>query len=205
MTVLKMDNVFSDTELNLINSLLRREDITRNEDGTFIQHDGDEYGYGIHSGLGRLQYRIEDNQQFSELRQNLAKKINALFGVNLSSSGAYCAEYSAEFGTPNLPVHWDHDNTEIIFNYQLSSTTSWDIGVDKDIYSMEDNTALVFNPNKYTHWRPHKTFKEGEYVKMIFFRFTDFNNPSDYAHLDYSIGHDVFAEINAFRDSLKQT
>ena len=67
--------------------MLRREDIKRNKDGTFIQHDGDEYGYGIHSGLGRLQYRIEDNQQFSELRQKLAKKINALFGVNLSSSG----------------------------------------------------------------------------------------------------------------------
>lgn len=203
MTVVKINNVFSNTELDLINSLLRKDEIQKNEDGTYVQHDGNGNAYGVHSGLGRLQYRIEDSQQFGELKNNLAKKINELFGLNISSSGAYCAEYSAEFGTPNLPVHWDHDNTEIIFNYQLSCTTAWDIGVNKDIYSMEDNSALVFNPNKYMHWRPHKIFKEGEYIKMIFFRFTDLNNPSDYAHLDYTIGHEIFSEVNEFRNNLK--
>lgn len=201
MTIHKIENVFLDEEVKLINSLIRKNDLEK-INNEYMNRDNHPYGYGVDNQLGRLQYGIEMTKELSDIVQTLTQRINNLFNLKLSSSGLSCVEYSAEFGEPNLPVHWDHDSSEIIFNYQLSSTTSWDIGIDKSVYSMEDNSALVFNPNKYTHWRPHKKFKENEYVQMIFFRFTDLDNPSDYSHLDYSLGDPIFDDIKAFRDSL---
>lgn len=205
MTIHKIKNFFSDEEISLIKSSMNKNKLEKDENGNYLDRTKHPLGYGIDYKLGRLQYGIEMTEDISKLIEELRGKINKLFNLNLHSSGFSCAEYSAEFGTPNLPIHWDHDRSEMIFNYQLSSTTSWDIGIDKTIYSMEDNSALIFNPNKYTHWRPHKTFKEGESVTMIFFRFLDPNNISDYSHLDYTIGHPIFKEIEEFRESLRET
>ncbi len=38
---------------------------------------------------------------------------------------------------------------------------------------------------------------------MLFFRFGNKNNPSDYSHLDVMLDDEMFKEYNAFRDSLK--
>ena len=181
MTIDKITNVFSDDEVFTINLLLKNDNI-------------------IHEKLGRLQYNpIQLPNEIINKVQGIADSFSK---VKLNLSSVVCVEYSNKYGKPNLPVHWDHDNTELIINYQLKSTTSWGIGIDLKVYDIEDNTALVFNPNRYTHWRPHKTFKDNEFIRMIFFRFIDINNPSDYSILDYVIGHEVFNEIEEFRSSL---
>ena len=181
MSINKITNVFSDKEiLHIKNNLVNNNT--------------------IHEDLGRLQYMP------MRLNSNINNKVdsiaNSFSKVKLGLSSIVCVEYSNKYGKPNLPVHWDHDNTDLIINYQLESTTSWDIGIDLKVYDIEDNSALVFNPNAYTHWRPHKTFKDNEFIKMIFFRFIDIENPSDYSKLDYIIGHEVFNEIEQFRSSL---
>jgi hypothetical protein len=181
MSINKITGVFSNEEILKINSLLQHDNI-------------------IHEDLGRLQYNpMQLPNEIINKVQNIADN----FSKNkLNLSSVVCVEYNNKYGKPNLPVHWDHDNTDLIINYQLESTTSWDIGVDLKVYNLEDNTALVFNPNAYTHWRPHKTFKDNEFIKMIFFRFIDIENPSDYSVLDYIIEHEVFNEIEEFRNSL---
>jgi hypothetical protein len=111
-------------------------------------------------------------------------------------------EYNNKYGNPDLPPHFDADKNEFIFDYQLESNTSWDLGVNMDVHAMEDNSALVFNPNLNIHWRPVKDFEDGEYVRMVFFRFYNAENPTNYSHMKYTQEHDVFADVISFRTSL---
>lgn len=113
------------------------------------------------------------------------------------------AEYSVAYnGNPNLPPHFDGDFNDIIIDYQLDSNTQWPLGVNLETYPLTDNSGVIFNPNTNIHWRPHKTFKDGEYVRMIFFRFYNPVNKSDYSYLPNHPDNPAFAKVRAYRDSL---
>lgn len=125
------------------------------------------------------------------------------FGKKLEYCGKdSCVIYSGEYGSPSLPPHFDGDKTEVIIDYQLSSNTTWDVGVDLNVFDLEDNSAVVFNPNTNIHWRPIKDFEDGEYVTMLFFRLFDPESPKDYSDRALPIDDEVFKEVNDFRESL---
>lgn len=128
--------------------------------------------------------------------------VRETYSKSLSLGAISYAEYNNKYGNPNLPPHFDGDDTDIIFNFQLESNTSWDLGLDLELYSIENNSALLFNPNKSIHWRPIKQFDDGEYVKMIFFRFRNSDKSSDYSNLRYSLDHEIFNQVNKLRDSV---
>lgn len=201
MNVIKVNNIFTQEELKILESKLDYSEIPTDSEFNYINHKIDNEGRGIHHELGRLQFG-----GLKDLPQNILDKVNNIAknvsSKKLSMAHAMAVEYGSSYGVSNLPVHYDHDTNDLIINFQLSSNTKWDIGIDLKTYELEDNSAVVFNGNEYTHWRPHKLFKNGEFIKMIFFRFKDDNNPSDYSNLDYSIDHKIFEKINAFRDSL---
>jgi hypothetical protein len=113
-------------------------------------------------------------------------------------------EYNSLCGNPNLPPHLDSDVNDLILNIQIESNTDWALGLDLKTYTIEDNSALMFNPNKQIHWRAHKEFKDGEYVRMLFVRFFNPKSPSDYSHLDVLQDHEMFKEAIEFRDSYPQ-
>lgn len=115
---------------------------------------------------------------------------------------AIVVTYSNKFGQPDLPPHYDGDPTDIILDYQLASNTRWDIGADTQTFELFDNSALLFNPNKHAHWRPHKQFQDNEYVTMVFFRFFNSKGLSDYSHLRLGKDDPAFDEANAYRNSL---
>lgn len=203
MNVKKLSNIFTPEEIEILNSKLDYSLIPRVDNSNYASYKNNSQGIGVHEELGRLQFGgLED------LPESIIDKINNIAkdssDIKLSLSHAMAVEYGCAYGLPNLPVHYDHDNNDLIINFQLSSNTRWDIGIDLEVYELEDNSAVVFNANEYTHWRPHKTFKDGEFIKMIFFRFMFSENPSNYADLNYNIGDEVFAKINKFRDSFKQ-
>jgi hypothetical protein len=93
----------------------------------------------------------------------------------------------------------------------LSSNTDWGLGLNEEVYYLKDNSAILFNGNKEIHWRPHKEFKSGEYVKMIFVRFhtpnlandPNFNFP-DYSYLPAQPSDIFFKKVNDFRENLKK-
>ena len=111
-------------------------------------------------------------------------------------------EYNSIYGKPNLRTHVDGDTNDLIINIQLDSNTVWDMGLNQKTYTLSDNSALVFNANKEIHWRVHKEFKEGEYVKMLFVRFCNPENMSDYSYLPHHPDDEMFKEAREFRDSL---
>jgi len=175
-----IDNFFSEEELMEFNKSFEEageETIDNNQS---------------HADLGRKAIQMKVMQ--------IPKKANEIAGEGLTLKGINIVEYGSEFGKPNLPPHFDGDSTDLIINVQLKSNTSWGVGVDKEVFYIEDNTAVIFNPNKHIHWRPRKEFKPGEFVRMAFLRYFNMDNPSDYSHLRYSIDHEIFSEINDLLD-----
>lgn len=155
----------------------------------------------LQQDLGRLNYHNVIVPK--AITDKLTDIVNGLYDKKLiTRNSPLCVDYSAKYGKPDLPPHFDGDTNEIIVDFQLSSNTSWDLGLGIEVYSIEDNSALIFNPNTNIHWRPHKQFEDGEYVRMLFFRFFDPANIVDHSDVSYDRNHPIFDEVKAFRDSL---
>jgi hypothetical protein len=180
--VYEVSNFLLPEELDMIDRMMKDRKL-ENEDGV----------------LGRILYMVP---KLDEISDAIQKRVETLVGKRLDVVGSVFAEYSSKYGQPNLPPHFDGDTNSLIVDYQYKGNTSWGLGVDSKVFEMEDNKAIIFNPNEYPHWRPHKTFKEGEVITMIFFRFPDNSGKTDYSHMRYSQDADIFANIRRIRDSL---
>jgi hypothetical protein len=181
MTAHKLNNIFSDEELQTIKKAV---------DAVPTIDD---------PNLGRVRNTIDLNH--NDIIVKLEGLANSLVDQKLYFSSVSYAHYSNLSGEPNLPPHFDSDTTDLIIDYQLEANISWDLGINTEVYPLEDNSAIVFNPNTNIHWRPHRRFEDGEYVKMLFFRFGNAGDISDYGHTDYSLDHPIFDDARRVRDS----
>jgi len=183
MSITKINNLFSQEELDYIDSLVL--DNPTND-----------------INLGRLQGGLPGlSLDISNRLTDIARSIS---GLPLHMSHTMVVEYSNLYGKPNLPPHFDGDTNDLIINIQLKSNTVWDMGLNTEVYSLNDNSALVFNANKEVHWRTHKDFKDGEYVRMMFVRFHNPENKSDYSYQRLSQDHPIFKDAVTLRDSYPQ-
>jgi len=207
-----IDNLLSEKEISIFNNITKDLEAPKDEYGNFIFDDQDSY-ISVSKYLGRIQFNINNisdlfpvkNLELADksLTIRLTKPANYISGLDLTLSSITYVEYSSRYGTPSLPPHYDGDNNDLIVNYQFDSNTRWDIGVNFETYEIKNNSALVFNPNKTAHWRPNKIFNDGDFVKMIFFRFAKKENPTDYSDLQKLWPNDeVFKNICEFRNSL---
>jgi len=179
----KINNLFTEKELTEIKDIVNNTKFPKND-----------------RILGRIMLYIDLPV---DIKNKFIKLVNDISPNKLKLSHIMCVQYSSKYGQPNLPPHLDGSDTNIMIDFQLESNTSWDLGIDTEIYPLEDNSLLVFNPNENIHWRPYKTFKDGEYVNMIFARFVDPENLIDYSDKQYLQNDPIFQEINNIRDSLK--
>jgi hypothetical protein len=188
MSISVAKNIFSLEELNFIKNA-----IDKNE------HKNT---HKIDKVLGRKFIGELEDFSTTKILEKMYKIAKKETDLPLRISGGVCYEYNKKYGKPNLPPHFDGDTNDLIINLQLSSNTTWEIGLNSKVYSIKDNCALVFNANKEIHWRTHKEFKDGEYVRMLFVRFYNTENISDYSHLNLLQHDDIFKETIKFRDSL---
>ena len=184
--------------ITLINNIFSDEDIEH------ILKTVSNVDFEIDNNLGRVRALPAINDL---LHPRIIEKFNDLvieMGYSsLNMSGITYVEYSNLYGSPNLPPHFDGDDNELIINLQIDSNTVWDIGLNQKTYTLSDNSALVFNANKEIHWRVHKEFKDGEYVRMMFVRFYNAENRPDYSYLPNHPDGETFKEAREFRDSLR--
>lgn len=200
MSAIKIKDVFSEDELNTFNKIIT--------DIKMKTLDSEEYlsvndsACDIDTTLGRLS--IGDISKYfpNNIKDRLNEIASNFLGSTTAFNSAGYALYSNKYGSPNLPPHFDGDTNDVIINFQLSSNTSWDLGLGLETYPLEDNSAVVFNGNTNIHWRPHKTFKYGEYVGMIFFRFYNEEKRTNYSYLPMNQTDNVFKEVVQFRNSL---
>ncbi len=200
MNAYKINDLFSKSELEIFYGLINSIVIPIGDDGNYIYDTDKSQGdCTISKSLGRLQSTFRVPPEVSNKLISVAQNIDS---KELIMSSMTYVEYNKKYGTPNLPPHFDGDSSDVIVNYQISSNTSWGIGLGTELYGLEDNSALVFNPNKNIHWRPEKIFNDDEYVKMIFFRLRSVKDLIDNSHLRYSLDDPIYKEANRFRDSL---
>lgn len=207
-----IDNLLSEKEISIFNNITKDLEAPKDEYGNFIFDDQDSYT-SVSKYLGRIQFNINNIGDLFPVKNSgladksltirLTKLANSISGLDLTLSSITYVEYSSRYGTPSLPPHYDGDNNDLIINYQFDSNTRWDLGVNFETYEIKNNSALVFNPNKTAHWRPNKIFNDGDFVKMIFFRFAKKENPTDYSDLQKFWPNDeVFKNICEFRNRL---
>lgn len=103
------------------------------------------------------------------------------------------AEYSTRSeGNPTLIPHFDISmGSTLILDYQLESNVSWEIGLESTFFDLQDNSGLLFDPLEYIHYRPVKTFKDGEFVKMLFLRFNVAKELKVHTDEDYKRLHEI--------------
>jgi hypothetical protein len=184
--------------ISVVNDIFSQEEIDRIHKVVSIEKPK------LNDELGRL---LVDNVRSALSDQTCRKLLDIVKSITdlpLSLGSAIYAEYNLLYGKPNLPPHLDADTNDLILNIQLEANTDWLLGLNLETYLLKDNSALVFNGNKEIHWRVHKDFKDGEYVKMLFVRFANLDNPSDYSHLDLRQDDEMFKEAREFRDSYPQ-
>jgi len=76
---------------------------------------------------------------------------------------------SGESLTPNLYPHFDpFDEKKYTFDLQLDTNTYWDIFVEDERFSLNNNDALIFSGTHEIHWREPKVFEDDEFVEMLF-------------------------------------
>jgi hypothetical protein len=182
MDIHKFDNFLTKNELQEIKVMIDKKKFER-----------------VNSVLGRL---VADIDLPLHTRVKFLNLANSVSKHKLTMGHIAYVEYSNQYGQPNLPPHFDASSSDLMIDFQIESNTSWDLGINTSVHLMEDNSLLMFNPNENIHWRPHKTFNDGEYVRMIFIRFANVANLSDYSHMDFAQNHPIFDEARKFRDSL---
>ena len=187
-----MEDIFDNSEIQSFHQAIDKFPIPI-INGKYVPSDQNN-GTGVCEELGRLQISCIEPYIPKDAKNKLSKMVNSFTDLPISLKHALYVEYSTKYGTPNLPPHFDLDDGDLIINYQLSSNTSWEIGVGLKKYDLKDNSALVFNGNTNIHWRAHKKFNDEEYLKMIFFRFHNKMNPSDYSYNPENQGDEVFQE-----------
>ena len=187
MDILKIENIFTQEELSVLNEIIIKQnfDVDNNLGRNIIQDI-------------KRDLPIDIIDKFYKISEKFTSK-------PLSIDHVMCVEYNKKYGEPNLNPHFDRDTNSLIINFQLSANTDWGLGLNEEVYQLKDNSAVLFNGNTEIHWRPHKEFKSGEYVKMIFVRFCNPSNLPDYSHLPDHPSDIFFKKVNAVRENLKKS
>jgi hypothetical protein len=211
MNTITIKNVFSEEQLGFLHKTVNNRNIQEIDLHSEFPHDHSKCQSvpsifdpttGVDRVVGRFQTGLIDEYLSNDIKNKIIQIASDIVGEECVIEHALHAIYSNKYGTPSLPPHFDWDSNDLIVNFQLTSNTSWDVGINLDLYSVVDNSALVFNANTEVHWRPHKTFNDGEYIEMIFFRCHKIGKKSDFSYMSNSETDKMFVNANKMRDSL---
>lgn len=170
-------NVFSPEEIKQIRDSINKELITRSTVEWDDSEMGRTYSENIirikRNNLGRLE--INNLPLPFELRMKIWRIGQEMYQLDSSSpknvSGITYVEYNPKYGMPVLNIHKDNGSCGLILDYQLESNISWPFGVEDSVYELEDNSILAMYPLSHYHWRPDLEWKDGDFVKLLFFEF----------------------------------
>lgn len=101
---------------------------------------------------------------------------NKEYGLDLKVFSFGLHYYSSIFGTPQLLPHIDEDAGQVVFDYQLKSNIDWPIYIEGEEFTLKDNSALMFEGEKYGHWRSEKSFNDRDFVIVFIVNLIDNNH-----------------------------
>jgi hypothetical protein len=178
MTYPIIKNFFSNDEVNIIkdtinNAIESSVPVYFDNQESHNIYTNEQY---IYSNQGRKDiYRIKFPDHIVD------KLINEINRITKKDFFLYSVQYTEYVGdlneNPSLGIHSDNGIAEYTLDYQLESNTNWAVGIDDNVYEIEDNDILLLKSITTLHYRPVKKFKKNDYIKMILFRFVEKDIP----------------------------
>jgi hypothetical protein len=98
------------------------------------------------------------------------------YGKPLKLYAVAFGRYSKEYGVPKLGPHIDEVPSQFTLDYQLDGNIDWPLNIEGSEYMLNNNSALIFEGEVVLHWRPHREFKDNEFLDMMWFQFIDDNH-----------------------------
>lgn len=169
-------NLLSTSDISRINEIIKNEYANRHvvDEGFPKSTNHDDTAIIYFGHFGRVDIRN------LSLPRDIIDKITKVVVDNADNSFAdlvfnfvIYAEYSLKSGgKPKLEPHFDiSEGSTLILDYQLESNVSWDLIVESESFTLKDNDGILFDPLSNIHYRPVQSFKDDEFVRMLFFRF----------------------------------
>lgn len=135
---------------------------------------------------------------------DLLNKIETLCGEatnrKLKSATSGFHLYKRAHGDPFLPPHIDDYVGEVVFDYQLDSTIDWPVKVNKELYHLKDNDAVVFEGETVPHSRPENNFVGLEYVLMFIVNMYGENHWFNNSNVNPKTKEEIAKEIQTIRE-----
>lgn len=153
-----IENIFSDDQITYLKELISSNlhKIKLNNDPERGRDDLDLF---------------EQTSKENTIRQDIMDAVLSHFDEGYKIIHVTFSDYNNNHINPNLPPHKDpnYPDSGLTFDYQLESNVDWPFCIGDDCFTMKDNEAIIFNPKVNRHYRVDQTFKDGEYVRIIFF------------------------------------
>lgn len=163
-----IEKVFSKTEIDYLKDIVKENETAKL--------------YSIRSDTGRLAMPLTSLKP--EIIAKVQEIIQNIYGKDYKINAVLFQRYKLEYGFPNLKPHTDNYISQVVFDYQIESNKKWDLVVEGDSISLNDNDAVVFEGEKDVHWRNPVYFKSNEYVSMINFNAVDKQHWSNFTKKD---------------------
>lgn len=166
-----IESVFSETEIDYFKLMVKQKENLK----LFI----------IRSDTGRLAINLTSIKSIKpEIIAKVQGIIKNIYGKDYEIKDVGFNRYKLEYGLPNLIPHLDNEKAQVVFDYQLESNKKWDLVIEGDFVSLDNNDAVVFEGDKDVHWRLPVDFKSDEYVSMLNFNAVDKHHWSNFTKID---------------------
>lgn len=110
------------------------------------------------------------------VEQTMDKYVKHLYPEEIKLCHYSYIDYDLKHGdarfAPSLPPHIDNTETLVTFNYMLDGNIDWDIYIDGKPYLLKTGDAIMFSAINQVHFRPKRTWKPGEFVKILTFDYS---------------------------------
>lgn len=111
-----------------------------------------------------------------DIEHTMDKHVKSLYSEEIKLCHYSYIDYDLRHGdgryAPSLPPHIDNTETLVTFNYMLDGNIDWDIYIDGKPYSLKSGDAIMFSAINQVHFRPKRTWKPGEFVKILTFDYS---------------------------------
>jgi hypothetical protein len=147
------NNFFNTEEINIISKYI--EQCENNNKGKIYRQTGRKL-----IGLEGLDISIINKVE---------SYVKNVYNKNLTVKDIGFMRFKKEYGLPKLLPHKDDYACEVVFDYQFKTNKKWNLVIEGNKVSLNDNDAVCFEGENEAHWREKTIFDDNEFVEMICF------------------------------------
>jgi hypothetical protein len=159
-------------EPRILENVLNKEDI---DSLYYLLDNSTESQRHISKGWGQKSWTLDISKGIIDKIEKIIKEI---YGDDWYLEVPRVARYDNSLDCiPYLDPHIDNFlDHRLTLDIQLRSNIDWPIMIDGVSFDIKDNCGLIFSGTKNVHWRPERTFEDGDFVDLLFCHFRSKNN-----------------------------